>query len=215
MFAGHVGAALIVGRAERRVSLAWLVAAALLLDVVLWVLILIGAESVEIPADFAHHHQPVFDFPWSHGLVAALGWSVLAAVVAAGVVRTWRWRGAIAVAAAVASHWILDALVHRPELPLGLSGERAVGFGLWDRPVWGLGLEVAVVVAGLLLWLPGSQLSRARGATLVLVVGLVTGSTLLGMTVAPAPPSATAMAASSLGLIALVVALIAWLTREA
>lgn len=196
-------------------SLASLVVAALWLDVVLWVLILIGAESVEIPANFAHHHQPSFDFPWSHGLVAALGWSVLAAVVAAGVVRAWRWRGAVAAAAAVASHWILDALVHRPELPLGLSGERAVGFGLWDRPVWGLGLEVAVVVAGLLLWLPGSQLSRPRGGTLVLVVGLVTGSTLLGMTLAPAPPSATVMAASSLGLIVLVVAVVAWCSRTA
>jgi hypothetical protein len=214
MFAGHVGAALIAGRAARRVSLAWLVAAALLLDVVLWVLILIGAERVEIPADFVHHHQPVFDFPWSHSLVAALGWSVLAAVIAAGMVRAWRWRGAVAVAAAVASHWILDVLVHRPELPI-VADSPAVGLGLWDRPLLGLGLEVAIVIAGLLLWLSGSQLSRARGAALVVIVGLVTGSTVLGMTVAPAPPSAAAMAASSLGLIALVVALIAWLTREA
>jgi hypothetical protein len=63
MFAGHVGAALALGQAERRVSVGALVAAALLLDIVLWLSVLFGWESVIIPANFGSTHQPEFVFP--------------------------------------------------------------------------------------------------------------------------------------------------------
>ncbi|MBV8784903.1 MAG: hypothetical protein JOZ67_12005, partial [Gammaproteobacteria bacterium] len=56
MFAGHMGAALALARAERRLNLGWLVLAALLLDVVLWLLVLAGVERVSIPVDFPHTH---------------------------------------------------------------------------------------------------------------------------------------------------------------
>ena len=82
MFAGHVAAGLAVARFEPRVNVGAFIAAALLLDLVLWVLILAGLESVAIPADFARTHQPEFGFPYSHGLVAGVGWSILAAVAA-------------------------------------------------------------------------------------------------------------------------------------
>jgi hypothetical protein len=58
MFAGHLGAALALGRVERRLNVGVLVAGALLLDAVLWLLILAGRESVRIPADFLSTHQP-------------------------------------------------------------------------------------------------------------------------------------------------------------
>ena len=73
MLAGHVGAALALARAERRVNPGVFVAAALLADLLLWALVLAGAESVSIPADFARTRQPEFVFPWSHGLLASLG----------------------------------------------------------------------------------------------------------------------------------------------
>jgi hypothetical protein len=84
MFAGHVGAGLAIGRMERRVNVGVFIAAALLLDFVLWLLVLLGWESVSIPANFASTHQAHFIFPYSHGLVAALAWSLLAAAVAYG-----------------------------------------------------------------------------------------------------------------------------------
>ena len=82
MFAGHIGAALAIGRAERRVNLGLLVVAALLLDLILWTLILLGVESATIPADFASTHQPAFVFPFSHGLMAAVAWALLAGAAA-------------------------------------------------------------------------------------------------------------------------------------
>jgi len=78
MFAGHIGAAMAVGRAERRVNLGVLVLAAVLLDLALWLFVLLGWESVTIPANFTATHQPEFAFPYSHGLLASIGWSVLA-----------------------------------------------------------------------------------------------------------------------------------------
>ena len=73
MFAGHVGAALALGRVERRVNVGVFVFAALVLDVLLWLLVLVGLESVTSPANFSATHQPEFAFPCSHGLSASLG----------------------------------------------------------------------------------------------------------------------------------------------
>jgi hypothetical protein len=78
MFAGHVGAAMAIARAEKRVNLGIFVFAALFLDFVLWLLVLLGWESVSIPANFNTTHQPEFIFPYSHGLLASIVWSALA-----------------------------------------------------------------------------------------------------------------------------------------
>lgn len=217
MFAGHLGAALALGRVERRVNVGVLVVAALLLDVALWAFVLVGRESVTIPADFAATHQPVFVFPWSHGLVASLAWSALAGAAAylwhAGL-RAARTRAAALVAAAVFSHWLLDALVHVPELPLAGDRSLKVGLGLWQVMPVALAVEAIVFAAGLALFLPGSRLSRARAAWLTLVCALVLALTVAGMTVAPPPPSASAMAASSLVAILAVGASVGWLGRR-
>lgn len=81
MFAGHVGAARAIGRVERRINVGWFFVAALLLDLVLWLFVLPGRESVVIPADFVVSHQPRFVFPYSHGLVGSSAWSALAGAV--------------------------------------------------------------------------------------------------------------------------------------
>jgi membrane-bound metal-dependent hydrolase YbcI (DUF457 family) len=217
MFAGHIGAALAAGRVERRVDVGALVASSFLLDVVLWTLVLAGGESVAIPADFAATHQPAFVFPYSHGLLAAAIWSALAGAVVLGARsrdREGRGRAAAVVAAVVFSHWLLDALVHRPEMPLIGAGSPAVGIGLWDALPIALVVESAVLVVGTWLFLSGSGLSRGRSIALASLSALVLLFTVIGMTVAPPPPSAAAMAASSLVTIAIVCALAGWLARR-
>ncbi len=216
MFAGHVGAALAIGRAERRVNVGAFILAAVLLDVVLWVLVLLGCESVTIPADFADTHQAKFVFPYSHGLLAGIGWSALAGVA------TFLWyprlqakaRAAALVAAAVFSHWLLDALVHAPELPIAGAGSAKVGLGLWNTMPVAIALEGFIAVAGLYLFVSGASLSRARKIGLSVLCLLVLALTVAGMTVARPPPSATAMAASSLATIAVICILAGWLGRR-
>ncbi len=217
MFAGHVGAALAIGRAERRVNVAVFVAAALWLDLVLWALVLLGWESVTIPADFAATHQPAFVFPCSHGLLASVVWAALAALVAwAALPRLGpaRVRAAAIVAAAVFSHWLLDALVHQPELPLFGATSPKLGLGLWQNLPLALAVEAAIVVAGLWLFVPGAGLTRAKALGLAGASLAILGFTIAGMTIAPAPPSAQAMAASSLVTLVVVCLLMCWLGRR-
>ncbi|MEJ8810639.1 hypothetical protein WKW77_06135 [Variovorax ureilyticus] len=216
MFAGHMGVGLALQRAERRVNVGVFVAAGLLLDMVLWLFVLLGWETVTLPADFTRTHQPEFTFPYSHGLLAAIGWSALAgatAFAAYGRLGPSRKRVAALVAAAVFSHWLLDALVHRPELPLAGFGSPRVGLGLWQNMSVALAVEAAIVVFGLCLFLPGCHLSRGRRAALAILTLVVLGFTVVGMTSAQPPPSPKAMAFSSLAAVLLVCALAGWLAK--
>jgi hypothetical protein len=216
MFAGHMGAALAIGRIERRVNVGWFIAAALLLDVLLWLFILLGWESVTIPADFHRSHQPQFNFPYSHGLLAGVVWAALAGVaVLIGSREALRRRAAALVAAAVFSHWVLDAAVHRRELPLTGPGSFRVGLAGWDHLPLALAVEAALVIAGLWLFIPAAPLKRSRAIALVLLSLIALSFTLLGMTVAPPPPSASTMATGSLATLGAVCALALWLGMPA
>lgn len=218
MLAGHIGAALAIARAERRINVGVFVAAALLLDIILWALILLGRESVTIPADFASTHQAEFVFPWSHGLLASVAWSALAAFAvwfAYPRLGAARGRAALLVAAAVFSHWLLDALVHRPELPVASAVTHKVGLGLWNSLPMSLAVEAVLVIAGLALYLRGTRLTLGKSIALGVFSLLVLAFTVAGMTVAPPPPSAQAMAAGSLVTLVLVVAVACWLGKPA
>jgi hypothetical protein len=212
MFAGHIGAALAIGRAEREVNVGVFIAAALLLDFLLWLFVLLGWETVVIPADFAGRHQPEFAFPYSHGLLASVAWSAVAGVLALILCSRLRtgWRVAALVAVAVWSHWALDALVHRPELPLAGAGSHLVGLALWNNMPFALTLEASLVVVGLYLFIPGTRIGRNRSIALVILSGVVMAFTAVGMTMAPAPPSSAAMAGSSLTALAVVCVLAYW-----
>lgn len=217
MFAGHVGAAMVIARADRRVNLGALVFAAVFLDFVLWLFVLVGWESVTIPVNFSTTHQPEFFFPYSHGLLASIGWSALAGIA------TFLWypglhqskvRAGVLVSAAVFSHWLLDALVHAPELPVAGAGSAKLGLGLWQTMPLALAIESFIALAGLYLFLSGAALSRAKKIWLSALSLFILVSTVAGMTVAPPPPSVSAMAGTSLVTILVVCVLAFWLGRS-
>jgi hypothetical protein len=122
-----------------------------------------------------------------------------------------RARAAVLAGAAVFSHWLLDALVHRPELPV--AGSVVAGLGLWDHVPVALVLESVILLAGIVAFLAGSGLARGRAIGIAVVALLTLALTLAGMTVAPPPPSAGAMATSSLVTLGIVCALTFWLGR--
>jgi hypothetical protein len=201
MFAGHVGAGLAIGSAERRINIGVFVFAAVLLDFVLWLFVLLGWESVTIPANFAGTHQPEFVFPYSHGLLAGIAWSALASIAAFFYYRRMekaRFRVAALVVAAVFSHWLLDALVHAPELPIAGARSVKVGLGLWQSMPVALTAEAFIAAAGLYLFVSGSALSRAKKLGLTVLCLVILAFTVIGMTIAPPPPSVNAMAVTSL-----------------
>ena len=130
MFVGHFGVGLAAKAVATRTSLGWLIGAPLLLDLLWPVFLLLGWESVRIdpqatvvtPFDF-------MSYPISHSLLSATGWAALAALAYWKVSRYWT--GAVAIGGCVLSHWVLDWIVHRPDLPLYPGGPKA-GLALWN-----------------------------------------------------------------------------------
>jgi hypothetical protein len=113
---GHVAVGLGLKRADPALNLGWLLFAAMLPDFLLGWFALAGQETYEAPPGFATGHYLLFTFPWSHGLAADLVWAAAAGLVAWRFTR--RWTASLAIAAAVASHFVLDAIVHVKGLPL-------------------------------------------------------------------------------------------------
>lgn len=212
MFVGHLGAGLAAKAVERRVNLGILFGAAMLLDIALWAFVLLGWEHAIIPADFAQRHYLLFDFPLSHSLLAALIWSAAAALFWAVLWDRRRFLSiaAIVVALTALSHWVLDALVHEPELTLWGDTSPRIGFGLWDHQPGALLLEGAIAAIGLALFLARTAMAAWRKIVIVALTLLVAGLTYVGTTAATAPPNATAPAATSLAAIVVIVLLSAW-----
>lgn len=214
MFAGHLGAGLAAKAVVRDIPLGAAMGGALLLDVVLWLCVLAGWEQMIVPSGYAQKHFLLFDFPLSHSLLAAILWAVLAAALWA-----MSGRGKIAslsaavIALVVLSHWLLDFLVHEPELTLWGNGSPRLGLGLWNDLGIALLVEMAIAAAGLTLFLMRTRLSRARQITVIAMAGIAAVLTCLGMLAPTPPPNAILPAITSLMAIAILVTVSAWVDR--
>ena len=193
MFVGHFGIGLGLKRVDPKISLGTLFLAAQFIDLLWPSLLLLGLEHVEIapgitrvtPLDFTH-------YPISHSLLAVVGWSLLFAL-AYQLLRRER-RGATICGLAVMSHWLLDLVTHRPDLPLYPTGEILVGLGLWNSLWLTLAVELPLFLIGARLYLCGTH-ARDRIGSLGLwgllgFLSLVYISNLFG----PPPTSAAALA---------------------
>lgn len=189
MFIGHYGAALAAKKLAPRTSLGTLLLAAVFIDLVWPTFLLLGIEHARVdptlggvtPLDFV-------DYPWTHSLLAVCAWAL--ALGAAYFVLARDRRGAWVVGALVASHWLLDAIVHRPDLLLLPGGHWAIGFGLWRSLAATLVVELGVFVAGVFLYLratPGARRVPLWGFMLLLVI-------YVGSLFGPPPPSIEAVA---------------------
>jgi hypothetical protein len=206
VFAGHVGAALIVKRAAPGVGLGKLVAGALLLDSLLGVFVLAGLEQVRIPDDYPSLHYLQFDFPVSHGFLAAVAWSLVALAL---VQKQYGAEAGNAVGLAVFSHWPLDAIEHEPELPL-LYGSPLIGLSLWRILPVAILLEAILVAAGIALYWPLGR-RRRRGVAIAAVITVAMTATQLFAT---EPPSIRGEAVAWILAAPLFGAIFGWLDQD-
>jgi hypothetical protein len=189
MVVGHVALALAAKRRAPEVSLAWLVAAVLCLDI-LWPLFVLGGQEnfVIIPDGTGFKRLAFTWYPWSHSLLMTAVWSVLAAGTAMAVGA--KKETALLIGALVASHWVLDWVTHAPDLPLrpGLEPVR-VGLDLWSSTLWTFVVETSLFVAGIWLYL-GVTRATDRIGTFALW-GFLATFTFVWATVpfSPPPPS--------------------------
>lgn len=192
MFIGHFGVGLGAKQFAPRVSLGTLLLSAQLVDLLWPVFLLVGLERVRIdPGNTAVTPLDFVLYPYTHSLLACLGWGLLAGLFYFAARRDRR--GASVVGLAVVSHWVLDWISHRPDLPL-LPGGPKVGLGLWNSVAATVLLEGAIFGLGLALY---SRSTRARdrvgGWSLwALVVFLAAG--YIGNLLGPPPPSEKALA---------------------
>ena len=150
MVAGHFGLAAGIKKIAPRLPLWSLLLASFFLDVVFIFFAAGGLEKI-IPVDPANPNAyggSLIQAYYTHSLVGAFLLSVLA-----GLFAGWRWgqRGGYVIAGVVFSHWILDLLVHRPDLPIlpgNFGNLPLLGFGLWQYPAVSAIMELILVIGG-------------------------------------------------------------------
>jgi hypothetical protein len=197
MFIGHFGLAFGAKKAAPAASLGTLFAACQFADLLWPTLVLLGYERVEVrpgvtkftPLDFV-------TYPYSHSLLALCGWGVAFGAIYYAIRRT-RISAALAVALLIVSHWGLDYLTHRPDLPLTLTGADRFGLGLWNSVPGTLAVELMIFAAGIVLYAhettPRDRIGSGGLWTLVIFMLAVYLASAFG----PPPPNAAAVAWSA------------------
>jgi hypothetical protein len=143
MFVGHYAAAMAAKAIEPKAPMWTLAAAAQLVDIGWSAFIIAGVEHARVDPSLPGSTLELYDMPWTHSLPAAFAWSVAAALLVKLLLRLPVWTS-VAVGATAFSHWLLDLLVHRPDLELWPGGER-VGFALWNYPAPEQALEIGLL----------------------------------------------------------------------
>jgi len=183
MFVGHYSVAFAVKSEQNKIPLWVLFVAVQLLDFIWAPFVLLGVEKMRIaPGITAANPLDLYYMPYTHSLIGALVWSALAFFVYKVASRT-KVGAALIVALAVFSHWILDLIVHRPDLAI-YDDTLKVGFGLWNYRGLEFGLEVAILVAGIIIYLKRNVVrSVVRKYSLiifgVLLILIQTGNTFV------------------------------------
>ena len=197
MFIGQFAVAFAAKRAAPRTSLAVTFVAAQFADLLWPIFLLLGWERVRI----APGGNPVLTlqfthYPWSHSLEMIAFWAVALGIVY--YATTAYARGAAIVPLLVISHWVLDLIAHRPDLPLSPAGMARAGLGLWNYPAATILVECAMLAAGVALYArstqPRDRVGRYGLWALVAFLLAIYAATL----VAPPPTSVTALAGSAL-----------------
>ncbi|HNO99700.1 MAG TPA: hypothetical protein PKM83_08155 [Ferruginibacter sp.] len=194
MFIGHFGIGFGAKKAAPAVSLGTLFLAAQFLDLLWPVLLLLGIEHAEIKPGTGHSQPIAFtDYPVSHSLLAVAGWGILFALV------YWIFKKnighAIVLGLCVISHWLLDLVVHLPDLPLHPgAGAPLYGFQLWNS-FWGtLIVEGSFFLVGFYLYLKNTKAKNKQGIlSLWILVALLVMIHIANIT-GPPPPSMDAVA---------------------
>ena len=192
MVAGHFGLAAAVKAKEPQVPLWSLMLATAWLDVLFVPLYIAGIERIE-PAPGTGgtgYGEGVIYADYTHSLVGALALGLLFGLIAA---VPWGRRTGVVLGAVVFSHWVLDLLVHRGDMPIlpgNLGDLPRLGFGLWQIPLAAAATELALVAIGAVLYgraaarragpAAGGRSRLAAGATFAVGV-LVLGLSVLGL----------------------------------
>jgi hypothetical protein len=193
MFIGHFGVGFAAKHVVPRMSLGTAFLAAQWLDLLWPTLLLLGVETVRIAPGTTAVTPLIFDhYPVSHSLVAVVAWGLLLGALY-GVAKK-DLRGAVIVGALVISHWLLDALVHVPDLPIAPGMATRVGLGLWQSRAGTLAVEIPIFALG--AWMYANATRPRDNVGRYALIGLIAFLLVIhtGNLFGPPPPNVTALA---------------------
>ena len=216
MFVGHYGVSFAARRTGVYLPLwVWFVAVQWL-DIVFMTLVLAGVEKVRITEGFTESNDlDLYYMPFTHGLVGALVMSAVFAVIVAAVFPAGRRPlGFGLVALASFSHWLLDLVMHTPDLPLLGDDSAKVGLGLWENVAVSFPLELLVLGLGMWLYARSVNLAGRTARVILWVFFALLALVQVYGTFAPSPPDAVEFAVSALIGYAVLAALAAWVEKR-
>jgi hypothetical protein len=190
MFIGHYAVAMAAKKAAPKTSLGTLFLASQLVDLIWPILLILGVEHVRVnqgntvvtPLDF-------YDYPITHSLVGVISWAVVMGLFYLYIRRDIKASSVIALC--VISHWILDYITHKPDLPLNPGSDKLYGLGLWNSLSGTLIVEVGLYVIGIALYINSTKAKDKTGNyafwSLIIVLLLIYAGNIFG----GAPPGET------------------------
>lgn len=193
MFIGHFAVGFGAKKYAPALSLGVLFLAAQFLDLLWPTLLLLDIEHVLIAPGITKVTPFNFiDYPITHSLLMVSGWGLLLGFI------TWLFlkniKYSVIIFICVVSHWFLDLIVHRPDLPLTLGNSTLVGFGLWDYPLLTFMLEGLIFMAGIFLYYKTTSAKNKAGKISLIVLIALLVIIYIGNIFGPPPPDVNAVA---------------------
>lgn len=198
MLVGHYSSAFVGKAVAPRTPLWVFFVAAQLVDFAWAFFVLAGVERLTLDPTLPSNPLVLEYMPFTHSLVGSLAWAALAAVVVTRVGAIGgSWQAGIVAGAVVLSHWVLDLVVHRPDLTIA-GGDAKLGFALWNHPFAAFVVEIVLLAATAAFCAsragasPTTRRAIARGVGVLILLQTAT-------TLGPLPTSTTALAFTMLG----------------
>ncbi len=209
MFIGHFAIGLAARKVANLPSLAMLFIAVQFLDLIWPIFVLLGIEHLSIdPGNTAITPLNFEYYPYSHSLMMAVIWGLILALVY--WLLTKNKRGSWLLAGLVFSHWVLDLITHRPDLPISPFSDMKLGLGLWNYPSAAIVVELTIFLLGAFVYFKAGKPPR-RIAYWALIVFLL-AIHIINLS-GPPPPSIAAVAWSA-NLMWIIILWAWWVERE-
>ncbi len=151
MFMGHYAPAVFDTQRGKGVVLVpvWMAFLAVqFMDIIFALLAMIGLEGTTRMIE----GEPYFTIPYSHSLLTSLGWAALGGLIFKALRPKAGAKGFWVVFGLVFSHWVLDLIVHRPDLPLWPGSSIELGLSVWNWPYLAFALEMGLLLAAFIYW---------------------------------------------------------------
>ena len=217
MFIGHYSISLLAKSRDKSIPL-WVLFLAVQLVDVLWALfVFTGIEKVRIVHGFTKTNPlDLYYMPYTHSLAGALFWAALAFVLYLPFRKRSKlgpYVAPVLVGLAVFSHWILDLIVHVPDLAL-YDNTYKMGFGLWNYPVIALALELGLMAIGVFAYMRSTTPVSATGKFGMPALAVLIAAIQVWVFFGPDPTGPSAMALTAIVSYLVIAAIAGWLDRQ-